>query len=87
MPEKKTPTPEELARLLQLASKKLGTTPERLQSILADPQAANALLQKLGGEKAKKALRDPAVLQDLLNRDPQAKKLYDDLTGGTDDGG
>ena len=86
MPEKKAPSPEQLARLLQLASKKLGTTPEQLQSILADPQKANTLLQRLGGEKAKQALRDPAVLQDLLKRDPQARKLYDDLTGGTGDG-
>lgn len=86
MPENKKPSPEELARLLKLASQKLGVTPEKLKSTLSDAHATSELLERLGGQKAKQALNDPRALQDLLKQNPQAQKFYDDLTGGKGDG-
>ncbi len=80
------PTKEDIERLLQIASKKLGITPEKLKTTLSDKKATQDLLGRLGGEKAKQAVQDPQALQDLLKNNPQARKFYDDMTGGGKNG-
>lgn len=80
------PTKEDIERLLQIASKKLGITPEKLKTTLSDKKATQDLLGHLGGEKAKQAVQDPQALQDLLKNNPQARKFYDDMTGGGKNG-
>lgn len=81
------PSKEDIERLLQIASKKLGITPEKLKTTLSDKKAAQDLLNRVGGEKAKKALTDPQILQDMLKKNPEAKRFYNDLTGGSQNGG
>lgn len=80
------PSQKDIDRLLQIASKKLGTTPEKLKATLSDKKATQSLLGHIGGEKAKQALNNPQVLQDLLKNNPQAKRFYDDLNGGGNHG-
>lgn len=80
------PTQKDIDRLLQIASKKLGITPEKLKATLSDKKAVQTLLNRVGGEKAKQALTDPQALQDLLKNNPQAKRFYDDLNGGGNHG-
>lgn len=80
------PSQQDIDRLLQIASKKLGITPEKLKTTLSDKKAAQDLLNRVGGNKAKQALTNPQALQDLLKNNPQAKHFYDDLTGGGNHG-
>ncbi|MFT8888795.1 MAG: hypothetical protein ABF449_01210 [Ethanoligenens sp.] len=80
------PTQQDIDRLLQIASKKLGISPDKLKTTLSDSKTAQELLNRVGGEKAKQALNNPQVLQDMLKNNPQAKRFYDDLTGGGKNG-
>ena len=82
-------SPEAINEMLKLASKKLGMTPEQLKSTISDPQKANILLQKLdknNNGKVKSAVNDPKALEDLINSNPKAKKLLNDLLGDKKDG-
>jgi chromosome segregation and condensation protein ScpB len=80
---------EQIDKLINMASKKLGMTPSQLRSIASTPQDANELLSRLTKEKselAKSALNDPKVLERLLDSNPQAKKLIEEILGDKKNG-
>ncbi len=69
-----------LQALLGIASKKLNTTPERLQKQLSDGTFEKALKNMQGNdaEKLRKALSDPKTAEKILSS-PQAKEIYNRL--------
>ena len=79
----KQPDQKTLSALLKIASAKLGTTPEKLQSQLQSGQFEKAL----GGMKGKEAsalrsaLSDPKSAEKILST-PQARALYDKISKG-----
>ena len=85
MSEKPAVTPDQLQALLQFASKKLGTTPEKLaQTVQAGGLAGlSKLSDDLSPEKAKKidaVLQDESKAQALLET-PEAQKLIGQILG------
>lgn len=82
-------SPEALNEMLKLAGKKLGMSPEQLKETITDPQKANNLLSSLDKKnpgKIKAAASDPKALEDLINSNPKAKKLLNELLGEKKDG-
>ena len=77
------PNPKGLQALLNIASKKLGTTPDTLQRQLQDGTFEKALNTIPGNEAAmlKKALSDPKTAEKILST-PQAKAIYKKLNEG-----
>lgn len=81
--------PETLDKMIKIASKKLGMTPEKLKSAVNDPKQAENLLSSLGKNPSKSAragvdpsaLNSPAALEKLINSNPKAKKLLEELMG------
>ena len=79
----KKPDPAALSALLKLASARLGTTPEKLQSQLEDGTFSRALgnMPSPQAQMLKKALSDPGSAEKILQT-PQAKALYEKLCRG-----
>ncbi len=67
--------------LLNLASKKLGTTPEVLQSQLEGGKFDKALasMNPTDSKRLKEALSNPKVAEKILST-PQAQEIYKKLT-------
>jgi len=78
-------SPDMINTMLKIAGQKLGMTPEQLKATISDPKKADELLSSLNkssGGKAKEAMNSSAALEDLLNSNPKAKKMLEDLMGG-----
>lgn len=75
--------PKALNALLGMASKKLGTTPDKLQQQLQSGSFDQALAGMPPSEaaKLKQALSNPKTAEKILST-PQAKAIYDKLTKG-----
>ncbi|HCC00519.1 MAG TPA: hypothetical protein DEP42_04795 [Ruminococcaceae bacterium] len=76
----------EIEQLLKIAGKRLGMDPENLRHIISDKEKAKALLNRVGGEQAEQALKDPQKFQEMLKKNPKADKMFNDLTGGSQHG-
>ncbi len=74
---------QNLNGLLQVVSKKLGIPPEQLRQELESGKFDNALRNMNGAEaqKFQQAIRNPQIVDKLMST-PQAKALYEKLTGG-----
>ena len=82
-------SPDSLSAMLKMASKKLGISPEQLKSTLNDPKKANALLDSLDKKNngaLKSAMSDPKTLQKMVENNPAARKLFNELMGEKDNG-
>lgn len=80
-------SPETLNAMLKLASSKLGMTPEQLKTAVSDPKSADSLLSaidKSSGGKVRSSMSGAGSLEEFLRKNPQAKKLMDELTGNRD---
>lgn len=75
--------PKALNALLGMASKKLGTTPDKLQQQLQNGSFDQALagMPPSKAAKLKQALSNPKTAEKILST-PQAKAIYDKLTKG-----
>ena len=75
--------PQALQALLGIASKKLDTTPEKLQQQLQDGTFEKALGNMPGNDaaKLKQALSNPKTAEKILSS-PQAKAIYNKLQKG-----
>lgn len=74
---------QNLNGLLQVVGKKLGMTPEQLRHELESGKFDSAL-QNMSGADAQKfqqAIKNPQIVEKLMSA-PQAKALYEKLTGG-----
>lgn len=73
----------EMDVLLQLASNKLGTTPEALKQKLESGDLSDAIskMQPSDASKLQKILQNPALTKELLST-PQAQQLFNKLTKG-----
>ncbi len=74
---------QNLNGLLQVVSQKLGMSPEQLRKELESGKFDRAL-QNMSGADAQKfqqAIRNPQLVEKLMSA-PQAKALYQKLTGG-----
>lgn len=69
--------------LLQVVSQKLGMSPEQLRSELEQGKFDNAMKNMNAADAAKfnQALQNPQMVEKLMST-PQAKALYEKLTGG-----
>ncbi len=74
---------QNLNGLLQAVSKKLGIPPEQLRQELESGKFDNALRNMSGADaqKFQQAIRNPQIVEKLMSA-PQAKALYEKLTGG-----
>ncbi len=74
---------QNLNGLLQAVSKKLGIPPEQLRQELESGKFDNALRNMNGADaqKFQQAIRNPQIVEKLMSA-PQAKALYEKLTGG-----
>jgi len=78
-------SPELINTMLKMAGQKLGMTPEQLKATISDPKKTEELLSSLdknSGGKAKEAMNSSSALEELLNSNPKAKKMLEDLMGG-----
>ncbi|WP_124100526.1 hypothetical protein [Ruminococcus sp. Marseille-P6503] len=77
------PNPKGLQALLNIASQKLGTSPEVLQRQLQDGTFEKALSTMPGSEAAKlrQALSNPKTAEKILST-PQAQAIYKKLNQG-----
>lgn len=77
------PSPENLEGLLNVVSKKLGMKPENLRKDLEAGKFDNAMRNMNPAEAAKfqQAVQNPQIVEKLMSS-PQAKALYQKLTGG-----
>lgn len=73
--------PQALNALLNIASKKLGTTPEQLQHQLQNGTFDQALgsMPKNEAVKLRQALSNPKTAEKILSS-PQAKAIYEKLS-------
>ncbi len=73
----------QLQGLLNTVSKKIGIAPEQLQKELEEGKFDSALSAMNQQEAAKfqQAVKNPAIVEKLMST-PQAKALYNKLTGG-----
>lgn len=73
----------QLQGLLNTVSKKIGIPPEQLKKELEDGKFDSALSAMNPAESAKfqQAVKNPALIEKLMST-PQAKALYNKLTGG-----
>ena len=74
---------QKMQGLLQVVSQKLGVTPEQLQKELKAGKFDNAIASMNPAEAAKfrQAVQNPQMVEKLMST-PQAKALYEKLTGG-----
>lgn len=84
MAENKQFTPEKIDAMLKTASAKLGMSPEQLKATITDPKKAGSLLASLTGKKP--AANNQQAIEELLNSNPKAKKLLNELLGEKDHG-
>lgn len=77
------PNPKVLEALLNIASKKLNTTPQTLQKQLQDGTFEKALGSMPGNEAAmlRQALSNPKTAEKILSS-PQAQAIYKKLNNG-----
>lgn len=77
------PNPKALEALLNIASKKLNTTPQTLQKQLQDGTFEKALGSMPGNEAAmlRQALSNPKTAEKILSS-PQAQAIYKKLNNG-----
>lgn len=78
---------DQLSMLLNTAGKKLGISPESLRAALSDPKLAESVLgqiDKNSGGKLKMTSKES--LEKMVKNNPQAKKLYDELSRGGKNG-
>ncbi|MBE6849074.1 MAG: hypothetical protein E7502_04105 [Ruminococcus sp.] len=75
---------QDLNGLLAVVSKKLGVPPEQLRKELESGKFDSALrnLSSADAQKFQQAIRNPKLVEKLMSA-PQAKALYEKLTGGT----
>ncbi|MCI8553446.1 MAG: hypothetical protein HFJ80_00670 [Clostridiales bacterium] len=76
-------TPDQLEALLQYASKKLGTTPEKLKQTVSDG-GVDALTSSLSPQEAarmKAVVGDQKKAEEFLSS-PQARQLIEKMLGG-----
>lgn len=73
---------QQLNQLLQMASKKMGTTPEELQKKLQSNQLNDTLkgMSKEDAAKVQQVLNNPMLAKQLLNS-PQAQTILKNLMG------
>lgn len=74
---------QDLNGLLQVVSQKLGMPPEQLRRELEQGKFDNALKNMNTAEAARfsQAIQNPQMVEKLMST-PQAKALYEKLTGG-----
>ena len=72
---------KQLEQLLSLASKKLGTTPQKLKTQLQDGTFEKALgdMNSTDSMRLKQALSNPKVAEKILST-PQAQEIYKKLS-------
>lgn len=76
-------SPQNLNGLLEVVSKKLGMPPEQLRRELESGKFDGALRNMSGADaqKFQQAIRNPQIVEKLMSA-PQAKALYEKLSGG-----
>ncbi len=74
--------PKSLNGLLDVVSKKLGVTPDKLRQELESGKFDSALnaMNKSDAAKFQQAIKNPKLVEKLMSA-PQAKALYKKLTG------
>lgn len=74
--------PNQLNGLLNVVSKKIGVSPEKLKSELEAGKFDSALsaMSKSDSEKFSQAINNPKLVEKMMST-PQAKALYEKLTG------
>ncbi|MDE7365275.1 MAG: hypothetical protein K2N27_10435 [Ruminococcus sp.] len=74
--------PNQLSGLLNVVSKKIGVSPEKLKSELEAGKFDSALsaMSKSDSEKFSQAVNNPKLVEKMMST-PQAKALYEKLTG------
>lgn len=77
------PNPQNLNGLLQAVSKKLGVPADQLERELKAGKFDNAIKNMSAADAAKfqQAVKNPQMIEKLMST-PQAKALYQKLTGG-----
>ena len=77
------PNPQNLNGLLQAVSKKLGVPADQLEQELKAGKFDNAIKNMSTADAAKfqQAVKNPQMIEKLMST-PQAKALYQKLTGG-----
>ncbi len=75
--------PAKMEGLLQTVSRKLGIPPEQLRSDLESGKFDRAIagMQPAEAAKFRQAVQNPQLVEKLMST-PQAKALYEKLTGG-----
>ncbi len=75
--------PKQLNGLLNVVSKKIGIPPEQLKKELEAGKFDSALSAMSAGESAKfqQVMKNPQLIEKLMST-PQAKALYQKLSGG-----
>ncbi len=74
---------KDLNGLLEVVGKKLGMPPEQLRKELQEGKFDNAMKNMSASDAAKfqQAVKNPQIVEKLMSS-PQAKALYQKLTGG-----
>lgn len=80
--EKTSMNPEQLQKLLNTVSEKLGSSPAELQSALQSGNIEKAVKNMNAGDKTRltSMLKDKKSMERLM-QSPEAKALYEKLTG------
>lgn len=75
--------PNKIKGLLNVISKKIGVPPEKLRSELEEGKFDTALsaMNKNDALRFKQAVNNPKIVEKMMSS-PQAKALYEKLTGG-----
>lgn len=75
--------PSKIGGLINAVSKKLGVPPEKLKSELEAGKFDSALsaMNKSDAAKFQQAVNNPKLVEKMMST-PQAKALYEKLTGG-----
>lgn len=80
-------SPDKIEAMLRMASNKLGMSPDQLKGVLSDKKATSDLLDQLGAKSKVEAVeKDPEALKKLINNNPKAKKMLEDLMGDKKNG-
>lgn len=76
-----------LDALLKTAGEKLGISPEALRAALNDPQKAEQIISGIN-KKAGDGINSESTrsLENMINKNPKARKLYDDIMRGGKNG-
>lgn len=75
--------PKKISGLLNAVSKKIGVPPEKLRSELEEGKFGSALsaMNKNDAAKFQQAVNNPKLVEKMMST-PQAKALYEKLSGG-----